>query len=352
MNEFLNISIDKEKRIAKIDIDGIIGLPNWYDEDDTEVIRTRTELKKQLKQIENIDVDEIHVSINSVGGDVNHALGMHDILKGHKAKVKTYVQGLTASAATIISQSADEGQRFISKNSMFLVHNVSTLAAGNTNYLEGLIKDLKKFNTLIAAIYSENTGRSVKDHLEDMNVNDGRGEWLSAEEARTKKYVDEIYSPEVATNIFSNIEDLQILNISQIPETMNAEEKNTFLNEIKDMISNFLENFKTKKEETKEDFNAENVFNEMKTELENKISEFETEISDHADTVQGLQNQINEKETELQNLQNQLQEKENEVARLSGKKTETDKTSDDADDNQSGHWLDEAANLMKSEIGL
>ncbi len=346
MIDFMNIST--QGKTATIDIDGIIGLDNWWDETDEDVVRTKVELKKQLKEIEDLDVDNIIVNINSPGGDVNHGISMHDILKQHSAKITTKIEGLTASIATIIGQAADDKERMMSKNAMYLVHNVSGLVAGNSNTIERIGNFMKKLNNTIASMYAANSNRTASAHMKDMDNEDGNGVWMTAEEARKKGYIDQVYSPK--TEAIKNLEDLTFLNI-KLPDMNTKEENTTLISEIKTMFTDFMTTFNKKKDDSPEDFKPETVFNELKTGLETKITDLETANSDlqnanekHVDDITGFKKTIGENKTEI----NTLTEK---IAKLEGKDFKQDKTPDKVDDDGAEHFLDEAATMMRGQLG-
>ena len=100
---------------AVIDIEGRIGGGFWDSDQDSK--NTKEKMKKELKKIADIKAKNIVVNINSLGGDVNHGLAIHDLLAQSKAKVTTNVNGMTASVATIIAQAGNV--RKISDNAFF-----------------------------------------------------------------------------------------------------------------------------------------------------------------------------------------------------------------------------------------
>src|SRR6266536_2578100 len=57
-----------------------------------------------LAELKALDVKQIDVRINSPGGDVWDGLAIYNSLRDHPAAVTTYVDGLAASAASIIVQ--------------------------------------------------------------------------------------------------------------------------------------------------------------------------------------------------------------------------------------------------------
>ena len=185
---------NKAADTLEIDIEGEIGgisidWATW----EVKAGATKEAVKKLIKDVANSKASNIIVNINSYGGDVNHGISIHDMLAEHKAKVTTIVHGHTASAATIIAQAGDV--RKMSDNALYLVHPASIIAFGNAIDLKTALSDLEKVDGSIAGIYAKRTGKTIEEVIAIMNRFEGRGEWLSASEAKDLGFVDEIFEP-------------------------------------------------------------------------------------------------------------------------------------------------------------
>jgi ATP-dependent Clp protease protease subunit len=66
------------------------------------------------------DLSEIELRINSKGGDVFEGLAITNILKQHKAQVHVVVDGVAASAASLIAMGGDTVR--IPKNALMMIH--------------------------------------------------------------------------------------------------------------------------------------------------------------------------------------------------------------------------------------
>lgn len=185
--QFLNISKPAANK-ARIEIDGTIGGFDW---EDWKRKNTGSSIRKQLKEIEGLDVDEIEVLITSLGGYVDDALQIHDALKSHPAKVTTIVQGFCASAATIIACAGD--RRIISPNALYLIHKcMSDVWDANENDLEAELNDQRTINGTIMNIYRGVLKKEEADLVTLFNANDGDGKWITAEEALAFGFATEI----------------------------------------------------------------------------------------------------------------------------------------------------------------
>lgn len=180
----------KENKVVEIDINGFIGFDWWASEDEQ---NTKERMRSELKAIDEIKADKIIVNIDSFGGDVNHGISIHDLLKFNKAEIETRVTGMTASAATIIAQAGDT--RTMSDNALYLVHNASSFAWGNKKSMEATIKDLEKVDGVMSNVYAKRSGKSA-EHFENlMNESNGEGVWLDADETLDNGLIDSKFEP-------------------------------------------------------------------------------------------------------------------------------------------------------------
>src|SRR5688500_10707912 len=53
------------------------------------------------------DLSEIELHINSAGGKAWDGVAMHNVLKSHKARVTVEIDGLAASAASVVAMAGD-----------------------------------------------------------------------------------------------------------------------------------------------------------------------------------------------------------------------------------------------------
>lgn len=92
--------------------------------------------------VKDLDVDVINVHINSYGGAVSEGLAIHNTLKNHKAKVRTYCDGFACSAASVVFMAGDE--RLMNDASLLMIHNAWMYTAGNPAQLRKDADDLEK----------------------------------------------------------------------------------------------------------------------------------------------------------------------------------------------------------------
>lgn len=278
---------------SEINLFGEIG-ESWFTEGIT--------MQSVSDQIKNIASENITLNISSLGGDVNHALAIYDILKTHKSKVTANIIGATASAGTIVALGADEVK--MSENSLFLVHNAWTIAAGNAEDLRKTAGDLDTFDSRIVNIYKKKTKKN-KAEIESLMSEE---KWITAEEAKDFGFIDSVYKPTKALNS-ADIEKLQIKGLPKLPEkfTNNIEmDTKTITEKLNEWGNKILAKFENKEEVV----NYKEMVNAAKAEIEN---EFKASIEALNSEKSALETKVNDlttasasKDSELETLKGDL----------------------------------------------
>ncbi|WP_308501197.1 Clp protease ClpP [uncultured Alistipes sp.] len=187
------IQIKNSADRCQIDIEGTIGIPEeWQFDNPDERVATYDRFRDALRRITEIEAREVIVNIRSTGGDVNDALLIHDALRQLPARIITRCYGYTASAATIIAQAASEGDREISENTLYLIHNAICSTEGNAVEIASQIDLLRQTDARLAALYAARSGRPAKVFETLMAENNGNGRWLSPEEAVAAGLADRV----------------------------------------------------------------------------------------------------------------------------------------------------------------
>jgi ATP-dependent Clp protease protease subunit len=145
---------------------------------------TPKQFKKDLDALGEIQT--LNIYINSTGGDVFAAQAIYSMLKRKQCKVNTYIDGLAASAATIIAMAGDNV--YMPINAMMMIHNAWTFAYGNADDFRKVADDLEKITESIIAVYLEKTGLEEKKIKKMMDEET----WLSANDAYELGFANEI----------------------------------------------------------------------------------------------------------------------------------------------------------------
>ena len=142
--------------------------------------------KEVTEYLADLDVENIDVYINSNGGVVDTAIAINNALRRHKAKVTVNIDGIAASAATLITCAGDTVR--MPKNALFMIHNPSTIAMGDSEEMRKQADVLEKYKNSITETYLQKVNID-KEKLSELMDNET---WLSAEEALKYGFIDEI----------------------------------------------------------------------------------------------------------------------------------------------------------------
>lgn len=232
-------------------------------------------------EIKNIQGD-FEVVIGSLGGDVHHALMIHDLIRMHPGKVNVKIIGMTASSGTVIAMAGNSIE--MSKNSMFLIHNASTGVWGNSKDLTKAAEDLDQVDGRLAGIYSRVTGKRKSQILTLME----KEEWLSAEQAKEYGFINKIFEPATPT---MNKAIIEKINNSTLPKIKTLENMDT--TKILDAISSLKALFVNNKVDDESAFAAKVA--EIDTRFEALKAENDSLMAQKADIQAALDSYSTEK---------------------------------------------------------
>lgn len=133
------------------------------------------------------DVKTVTVRINSPGGDLCAGQSIYNRLKMFD-KVTTIIDGLAASAASLIAQAGSVRQVYAS--SQMMIHGASTLLYNwyNQNELKEVQKMLKAADDTVINVYAERTGLE-RDKIKNMVSNTT---WMVGEDIVDMGFADEV----------------------------------------------------------------------------------------------------------------------------------------------------------------
>jgi ATP-dependent Clp endopeptidase proteolytic subunit ClpP len=142
----------------------------------------------------------IYLHINSDGGSISDAMAAVDCIRNSKIPIYTIIEGNAASAATFLSIAGKK--RFITENSVLLIHQLSSGMWGTMSQLEDEHQNNKFFMEKIYSIYNKYTKISRR-RLEKILKHDI---WWDATKAIKYGFVDQIYKGEDESNQVEIIE--------------------------------------------------------------------------------------------------------------------------------------------------
>ena len=126
------------------------------------------------------------VWINSLGGDCFAASRIYNLLKEYSGKVTVKVDGIAASAASVIAMAGDTV--YVSPVSILMIHNPLTSAFGNVQDMQKAIEMLDSVKDSIINAYRLKTGltNSKISHLMDNET------WMDAYKAVELGFADKV----------------------------------------------------------------------------------------------------------------------------------------------------------------
>lgn len=123
------------------------------------------------------DTTEIRLFINSPGGEVWDAMAIVNQLRRHPARTVAVVDGIAASAASVIAVTCDE--TVMAVGSQLMIHDAWNIAVGNEADMLAMADRLAKSSNTLAGIYATKAGGDVEDWRELMRAET----WYTAAEA-------------------------------------------------------------------------------------------------------------------------------------------------------------------------
>ena len=164
---------------AELHFYGEIADTAWS-KDDVTPKRVQDDLEGMTK------AKDVDIFINSPGGDVFAGLAIYNMIKRLNKPTTVHVDGLAASAASVIAMAGDK--IIMPKSSVMMIHNAWTFALGNKEEIRETADKLERIDNQLAEIYADRTGRdieTIKQMMEDET-------WMDGNEALAERFCDEV----------------------------------------------------------------------------------------------------------------------------------------------------------------
>lgn len=162
--DWQRIEMKAEDRVAEIYIYDEIG--DWG-----------TSAQTFAGALAELDVETINLYINSPGGSAWDGVAIHNALRRHPAKVNGFVDGIAASAASLIAMASDH--LTMNASSQLMIHEASGVAWGDADTMRSTADLLDKLSDSYADAYARRAGGSREGWRQVMRDET----WYTAEEA-------------------------------------------------------------------------------------------------------------------------------------------------------------------------
>ena len=181
MKKFWNWARDENTGVRTLYLDGVIAEDSWFDDDVT---------PKAFKAELTAGEGDIVIWLNSPGGDCIAASQIYTMLMDYKGKVTVKIDGIAASAASVIAMAGTTV--LMAPTALMMVHNPLTVAIGDSEEMQKAIAMLSEVKESIINAYEIKTGqsRAKLSHLMDAET------WLNAKKAIELGFADGILDDE------------------------------------------------------------------------------------------------------------------------------------------------------------
>lgn len=158
---------------------------DWWTGEPTGEQATTTELvNREMAALKN--ASHVTVRLNSCGGDLYAGLAIYSALRALDADVTVRIEGIAASAASVIACAGSEV--VVGPGSIFMVHEGSMGLMGwyTRPDIEALLSDMDAGVRAMAGVYAEKTGKP-EDEIRQMMADET---WLVGEEVVDAGFAD------------------------------------------------------------------------------------------------------------------------------------------------------------------
>lgn len=116
------------------------------------------------------------IRINSPGGDAFEGIAIYNLLRAQKKPIEVCVDGIAASAASIIAMAGDVIT--MGPNAMMMIHNAWAVCMGEAADMRKMADALDKISVSIAQTYVTKTGKTLEEVVALMDAET----WMTAQE--------------------------------------------------------------------------------------------------------------------------------------------------------------------------
>lgn len=183
---------------AEVELYGMISEYSWMEDE-----ITPKKFKEDLHKAGG--GGPVTVRINSGGGDVIAASVIKATLLDYPGRVTAQVDGLAASAATIVLMGADRVRAVDS--AYLMIHDPIAMAAGNIEQLKQVVDLLQTIKAGIIDGYQAKTKLTPEKLAKMMSAET----WMTAQEAQSLGFVDEVVGAGGKKNGLKNVAVLNAL---------------------------------------------------------------------------------------------------------------------------------------------
>ena len=131
---------------------------------------------------------DIHMYINSPGGEITSGMAIYDTMNYIKCDVSTICIGMAASMGAFLLAGGAKGKRMALPNAEIMIHQPLGGTQGQATEIEIAAKHILKTKEKLNRMLAENTGKPYEQVAADTE----RDNWMDAKEALDYGLIDSI----------------------------------------------------------------------------------------------------------------------------------------------------------------
>jgi len=187
----INFIADVSPLIKEVELrnDPVVIIVNEFTEE------SANEFATLVSAAQNTGQKVIPVVIDSYGGQAYSLLSMIGSIKSSTIPIATIVKGKAMSCGAILSSFGEEGLRFMDKDAVLMIHDVSSSAFGKVEEMKADAREADRLNKKLYTMMARNCGKP-DDYFMNLIHDKGHADWfLEAEEAKEHNIVQQLRVP-------------------------------------------------------------------------------------------------------------------------------------------------------------
>lgn len=165
-----------------------------------------SEFSTLVSAAQNTGQKVIPVVIDSFGGQAYSLLSMIGTIKSSSIPIATIVKGKAMSCGAILASFGEEGLRFMDKDAVLMIHDVSSMAFGKVEELKADARESERLNKKMYTMMARNCGKP-DDYFLNLIHDKGHADWfLEAEEAKEHNIVQQLRIPQLKGKVIVNFD--------------------------------------------------------------------------------------------------------------------------------------------------
>ncbi len=157
------------------------------------------DFKKKLSELPK-SVKQVDLRINSPGGSVFDGMAIYELIKSHPAKFTAYIDGISASIASVIMLAADE--IVIGEGALVMIHKPMSGIYGNSTEMLRVVEILDKIEGQMVNIYAKRTKLTRSEITSAVS----KETWFTADEALEAGLADKTMAADASLQIAACLE--------------------------------------------------------------------------------------------------------------------------------------------------